>query len=244
MKQRLHGMIVAACLTIGGLTQASAATLTIAQNAITRSDAIIKAPSNDPLTAVAIARTMIDMAPDHPLTRHLSVAYWKGGDAVVEDALYQPRNIEKLVAWGGLASITHIAKYVQPGIDLITLDPKLSSTIIGRQAFADEATMRTVAERLANDIGCNNQEGCVNARVIYVQTGTDAAGVANANRFGAMVYEAVQALHHLVELRAEPGAHLRGTRPGRVHLRPHGRHLALALEGALAGGGLKQHATE
>jgi len=26
---------------------------------------------------------MIDMAPDHPLTRHVSVAYWKGGDAQV-----------------------------------------------------------------------------------------------------------------------------------------------------------------
>jgi len=168
--------------------------LTIGQNAITRSDAIIKAPSNDPLTAAAIARTMIDLAPDHPITRHLSVAYWKGGDAAVEDVLYQPKNIEKLVAWGGLASVTHIAKYVQPGIDLITLDPKLSSTIIGREAFESEATMREVAERLANDVGCMNQEGCVNARVIYVHTGTDPAGLEKANRFGALVHEAVQAL--------------------------------------------------
>mgnify|MGYP001554300811 CR=1 FL=1 len=95
--------------------------ITVIRNAVARSDAIIKTPSNDPLTAAAIARTMIDMAPDHPVTRHLSGAYWKGGDARVEDALYQPRNIEKLVAWGGLASITHIAKYIQPGIDLITL---------------------------------------------------------------------------------------------------------------------------
>ena len=54
--------------------------LTVARNALTRGDAIIKTPSNDPLTAAAIARTMIEMAPDHPLTRHLSVAYWKGGD--------------------------------------------------------------------------------------------------------------------------------------------------------------------
>src|SRR4051794_313565 len=53
--------------------------MTIARNALTRSDCIIKTPSNDPLTAAAFARTMIDMAPDHPLTKHLSVAYWKGG---------------------------------------------------------------------------------------------------------------------------------------------------------------------
>jgi hypothetical protein len=142
------------------------AAVSVLRNCITRSDIIIKTPSNDPLTAVAIARTMIDMAPDHPITRHISVAYWKGGDAAVEDALYQPRNIEKIVAWGGLASISHIAKYIRPGIDLITLDPKLSSTIIGREGFADEATMTAVAARLALDVGIYNQEGCLNARVV------------------------------------------------------------------------------
>jgi hypothetical protein len=167
---------------------------TVVRNAITRSDAIIKTPSNDPLTAAAVARTMIEMAPDHPITRHLSVAYWKGGDAAIEEKLYQPRNIEKIVAWGGFASITHIAKYIQPGIDLITLDPKLSSTIIGREAFADDAAMTDAAERLALDIGANNQEACLNARVIYIESGTGPDGLARANRFGAMVYDEIQKL--------------------------------------------------
>jgi len=168
--------------------------LSIVRNAITRSDAIFKTPSNDPLTAAAIARTMVDMAPDHPITKHLSVAYWKGGDAAVEEALYQPRNVEKIIAWGGLASIRHVAKYIQPGIDLITLDPKLSSTIIGRDAFADEKAMRTAAERVALDVGVFNQEGCLNARVVYAETGTDELGLARLNRFGALVWEAIRAL--------------------------------------------------
>lgn len=168
--------------------------ISIVRNVITRSDAIFKTPSNDPLTAAAIARTMVDMAPDHPITKHLSVAYWKGGDATVEEALYQPRNVEKIVAWGGLASIRHIAKYIQPGIDLITLDPKLSSTIIGREAFADEKTMRSAAERVALDVGVFNQEGCLNARVVYAETGTDELGLARLNRFGVMVFEAIRAL--------------------------------------------------
>jgi hypothetical protein len=168
--------------------------LTIARNVLTRSDAIIKTPSNDPLTAAAIARTMIDMAPNHPATRHLSVAYWKGGDTKIEEILYQPRNIEKIIAWGGLASVSHIIQYIQPGIDLITLDPKLSSTIIGPEAFVDAATMASVAERLAHDVGGGNQEGCVNARVIYIVTGTDAGGLANANQFGQLVLEAIKKL--------------------------------------------------
>jgi hypothetical protein len=165
--------------------------LTIARVVLTRSDAIIKSPSNDPLTACALVRTMTEMAPDHPVTRHLSVAYWKGGDAQVEEPLYQPHNIEKIVAWGGLASVRHVTRYIQPGIDLITLDPKLSSTIIGTEAFANEVIMGEVAERLAHDVGAGNQEGCVNARVVYIQSGTDAAGLKRANRFGEMLLAAI-----------------------------------------------------
>lgn len=167
---------------------------TVIRNAFTRSDAIVKSPSNDPLTTLAIARTMIDMAPTHPLTRHLSVAYWKGGDERIEQPLYDPRRVEKIVAWGGFASIKHITRYLQPGLDLITLDPKHSATIIGTEAFADDTILRSVARRLALDIGTMNQEGCVNARVIYVISGTDEQGLARLEQLGKMTFEALQAL--------------------------------------------------
>ena len=166
----------------------------VIRNAITRSDAIFKTPSNDPITAAAIARTMIQMAPNHPITRHLSIAYWKGGDAVVEQALYQPANIEKIVAWGGAASMKHITQYIGPGIDLVAMDPKLSSSIVGSEAFADDAKMLAVAARLAIDIGYLNQQACANARVAYIQTGTDAAGLVKANQFGRLLFDAIQAL--------------------------------------------------
>lgn len=166
----------------------------VIRNAITRSDAIFKTPSNDPLTAAALARTMVDMAPDHPVTRHLSVAYWKGGDDKVESEIYDPRKVEKIIAWGGLDSISHITKYLQPGIDLITQDPKLSGTLIGKEAFEDEATLQSVAKRLALDIGAQNQEGCVSARVIYVESGTDDAGIDKANKLGGLTFAAMQKL--------------------------------------------------
>lgn len=178
----------------GGLVSA----VTILRSVITRSDAIVKAPSNDPLTAIAIARTLADVAPDHPITRHLAVGYWKGGDLAVEEALYRPQHIEKIVAWGGLASVKHVTRYIQPGLELIALDPKRSATIIGREAFADEHTMREVARRAATDIGVANQEGCANARVIYVLSGTNAGGLANANRLGEMIYQELMSLPAVV----------------------------------------------
>ncbi|GAB6406838.1 acyl-CoA reductase [Pseudomonas sp. MHK4] len=168
--------------------------LTILRNMVLRSDAIIKAPSNDPFTALAIARTMVEMAPDHPLTKHLSVAYWKGGDQAFEERLYQPQNLEKIVAWGGFNSMKHVTRYIQPGLELISLDPKRSASIIGKGAFDSEGTMREAALRLASDIGALNQKACVCARVVYVQSGTDEAGLANLNTFGRYVYDAMQTL--------------------------------------------------
>jgi hypothetical protein len=178
----------------GGLVSA----VTILRSVITRSDIIIKAPSNDPLTAVAIARTLADVAPGHPITRHLVVGYWKGGDSAVEETLYQPQHIEKIVAWGGLASVKHVTKYIQPGLELIALDPKRSATIIGPEAFTDDQATREVAKRAAVDIGVANQEGCANARVIYVLSGTDEAGLADANRLGDMIYEELVALPEFI----------------------------------------------
>lgn len=167
------------------------AIISMARNALTRSDAIVKSPSNDPFTALAVARTMIKMAPDHPVTKHFSVGYWKGGSVQFEERLYQPKNVEKIIAWGGFASVKHVSKYVQPGLELISLDPKRSATIIGRETFASEATMQDAALRAATDVGASNQTGCSSARVIFVECGTDDDGLKTLRKFGEMIYAAM-----------------------------------------------------
>jgi hypothetical protein len=167
------------------------AVIALMRNALTRSDGIVKSPSNDPFTATAVARTLIKMAPDHPITKHFSVAYWKGGSVEFEEQLYQPRNIEKIIAWGGFASVKHVTRYIQPGLELISLDPKRSATIIGKETFANDATMREAALRAATDIGASNQTGCSSARVVLVESGTDDQGLAKLHRFGQMIYDAM-----------------------------------------------------
>lgn len=196
-RQLVSGSVVnircfgARCLHIVAGNGPGISATTIIRNALLRSDAIIKAPSNDPFTALAIAQTMCDMAPDHPITRHLSVAYWRGGDVAFEEKLYQPHNVEKIIAWGGFAAMKHVTRYIQPGLELISLDPKRSASIVGKEAFESETTMREAALRIATDMGALNQVGCVNARVIYVLSGSDDEGIANINRLGQYVYESL-----------------------------------------------------
>lgn len=179
---------------IAGNTPAVAIT-TILRGALTRSDCIIKLPSNDPLTAGCVLKTMVDIDPEHPVTRHLSSVYWKGGDEAVETKIYHPSNIEKIVAWGGFDSIKHITKYLRPGLDLITLDPKHSASIIGAEALGSDEVLHDVAKRVAADIGAFNQEACVSARTIYVLCDyEEAAQLEKLNRLGEYAFRALQEL--------------------------------------------------
>ncbi len=102
------------------------------------------------------------------------MAYWKGGDVEVEREVYRPSRIEKLIAWGGSASMRHIQQYLVPGIELIANNPKVSIAIVGREALEDEAAMREAAIGVAVMAGRLNQSGCTNARVVYVECDCDA----------------------------------------------------------------------
>jgi Acyl-CoA reductase (LuxC) len=193
------------CVHITAGNSPMLAALAVIRNALTRGDAIIKSPSNDPMTATAIAMTMCKMAPDHPVTQHLSAAYWRGGDERVERPLYQPAHLDKVVAWGGFASIKHLTRYLQPGLELVSFDPKRSASVIGAAAFADEGAFGEAASRLAVDIGHLNQAACANARTVYVECGTDERGIERLGEFGERVYQELVALPEHVSTRPKRG---------------------------------------
>ena len=155
------------------------AALTIARAGLTKSDLLIKSPSNDPLTANAIARTLIALAPDHPVTKHIAVAYWKGGDEVMESQIVRTSRIDKITAWGGMSSVKHIQKFLTPGIDLTALNPKYSMSMLGRETFSSTAAMEEAAIGLATLSGFYNQTACANTRLVYVESGTDDESIEN-----------------------------------------------------------------
>jgi len=87
-----------------------------------------------------------------------------------------------------------VTRYIQPGLELISLDPKRSASVVGADVFRDDDAMRAAAVRIAADMGGLNQVACVNARVVYVQSGTDDAGLERLNRLGDYVYQELMGL--------------------------------------------------
>ena len=166
------------------------AALTIVRGALTKSDVLIKAPSNDPLTANAIARTLIEVDASHPVTKHVAVAYWKGGDEEMDRQIGRVSRIDKITAWGGMASVKHIQKYLTPGIDLTAMNPKYSMSVIGREALESEAAMTEAAMGIAVISGFFNQTACSNTRIVYVESSTDDEDIEKIVELGRKVLAA------------------------------------------------------
>lgn len=147
-----------------GVTAAS-----IVRGALTKGVHLLKLPSNDLFTGTALLRTMAEVGPNHPVTQSFSCVYWRGGDPVVESALFRAQYFDRLVAWGGDAAIRSALQYVAPGFDLVSFDPKVSISLLGREALASEEAMRASAAAAAFDASLFNQEVCAASRFVYAE---------------------------------------------------------------------------
>jgi len=155
----------------------------IAQAALVKAVNLFKMSSSDPFAPVAILRTMADVDPDHPVVRSMSAVYWRGGDDTVERVLYRPQYFDKIVAWGGGDAIDNVVKYLGPGFQLISFDPKTSISMVGREAFASEETLDVVAELTASDVMVLNQDACVASRFVYLEANQE-----DADRFSRRLH--------------------------------------------------------
>lgn len=147
----------------------------ITSGALVKAVNVYKMPSSDPFTAVAVLRTMADVDPDHPVVRSMSAVYWRGGDERVERALYRPQYFDRIVAWGGGDAIDNVIRYLGPGLQLVSFDPKTSISMLGPESFVDDAVIAEVAEAAAADVTVFNQEACLASRFLFVEG--DRAGV-------------------------------------------------------------------
>lgn len=141
----------------------------VAQGAMVKGINLFKMSSADPFTMVAILRTMAAIDPEHPIVKSMSAVYWRGGDDATERVLYRPQYFDKIVAWGGGDAINNVIKYLGPGFQLVSFDPKTSISMVGNEAFASEEALDQAADLASADVMTLNQEACVASRFQYVE---------------------------------------------------------------------------
>jgi hypothetical protein len=107
------------------------------------------------------------VAPDHPITRNLSIVYWPGGDEQVEGPFFLPSAFDRIVVWGApdaVASVRSRARFTK----VVCLNPRYGMSWIGREAFEDNG-IQAVARRAAADTMIWNQKACIASLVHYVE---------------------------------------------------------------------------
>jgi hypothetical protein len=135
---------------------------------LTKSAGVIKCPLEVTLPGALMALAAVAAAPDHPLTRHLSVVYWQGGDESVETALFTPGAFDRIVVWGApeaVASVQSRALFTK----IICFNPRYGLSLIGREAFAEPARLGEVAYAAATDVMIYGQKACTASQVQFVE---------------------------------------------------------------------------
>jgi hypothetical protein len=133
----------------------------------TKGAVTIKLPSGALVAGAALALAIHVTAPEHPLTRHASIAYWPGGDDAVESVLLRHGAFERIVVWGSRASVDAVATRAA-GTKTLVFNPRYGVSLIGRAALAPQMIDET-ARRAAQDTCVWNQQACIASLVHYAE---------------------------------------------------------------------------
>ncbi|MCX6046889.1 MAG: hypothetical protein NT075_17435 [Chloroflexi bacterium] len=133
---------------------------------LTKSVGVIKLPAGAILPGALLALMLASVAPDHPLTQHLSVVYWQGGDESVEQVLFMPNAFDRIVVWGAPGAVTAVQSKALL-TKTVAFNPRYGISLIGQEAFNNH--LETVVGQAALDTLINNQKACNAAQIHYVE---------------------------------------------------------------------------
>jgi Acyl-CoA reductase (LuxC) len=142
------------------------------RSAATKGAAVIKCPVEATATTAVLALAMHAVDPRHPLARHTSLAYWKGGDRAVEDVLLAANAFDRLVVWGSGTTVEDLVRRA-PHLKSVVFRPRYGVSLIGREALG--ADLQRTAMAAASDSTIANQHACLASLVHYVEASEDVA---------------------------------------------------------------------
>lgn len=106
------------------------------------------------------------------LLKTIAVVYFDHNDKKAGKAMSKQADVR--IAWGGSAAVTEIASYPS-NIDCedIILGPKLSFSVISKEAISDERKAKKIARKVAVDASVFDQTGCASTHNVFVERGAD-----------------------------------------------------------------------
>jgi long-chain-fatty-acyl-CoA reductase len=112
---------------------------------------------------VALALSFMDVDPEHPVCRALSVVHWRGGTEG-ETELRLLRGADVVCAWGGIEAIAWAARNAPAAVEVVKFGPRRSLAVVGASADLDRA-----ARGLAHDVSMYDQRACFSVQHVFVE---------------------------------------------------------------------------
>ena len=132
-----------------------ASVFTTIRSILTKNLTIAKLSSRDPVTSLYFLLSFLQIDPEHPVTKSLSVMFWKGGDEEIENPIMDLSDV--ICVWGGEEAVKKIKPKVPFRAEYIEFGPKRSFSILDLSKINN---IDNAAARLASDMCLYNQEAC------------------------------------------------------------------------------------
>ncbi len=150
-------------ILVGNIPLASA--FGIFRSLIVKNNTVCKLPKKDLISALYFAFSFIEIAPDHPVTKSLTVAYWEK-DSWQEEKILAAS--DAVCLWGGETAINEIRKKTKMGTKILEYGPKRSMSIIDILSMGPQDSLEDIALRAAHDFSVYNQEACFTSQDLYI----------------------------------------------------------------------------
>ena len=171
----------------------------------TRSGGVVKLPAGSILPGAALAVALHAAADAHPAARPvldaLSLVYWRGGDAAIEQHLFDPAVFDRVVVWGAPDAVESVGGLAR-GIRTLTFNPRYGVSLIGRETLTSSSARDAAARLAAADVLVWNQRACIASLIHYVE----AQDEDTANRWAASLRDALAEADRLVPAAPSPAA--------------------------------------
>lgn len=168
---------------------------------VLKSALLAKTSSQEPVLAPHLARAIAEE--DEALGRCLAVVWWKGGTAELDRAALA--EAPAVLAFGGEAAITSLARQGRPDARAVFHGPKVSLAYLGRGALS-RANLAGAARRLALDVSLYDQQGCLSPHAVYAERGGAVTPVDLAAALGEALQDSARALPRREPAPAEAAA--------------------------------------
>lgn len=133
---------------------------------ITKNVVVAKTSSEDPFTALALAQSFVDVDPNHPVTRAISVVHWPTGEPGEAGASVLDRT-DVICAWGGQGAVDWARREARPGTEVVAFGPKRSLALVGD--LKEPGQLREAARALAHDVSYRDQRACFSSQQAWLR---------------------------------------------------------------------------